>query len=64
MEKKVGERFELDGDLIEVVETTDSLCDGCYLENLERYCHEKRFGHCYHCTRSDNKNVIFKLVKE
>lgn len=61
---EIGKKFVFNGDTIEVVESPDCSCAGCYLENLERYCHERIFGNCYYSSRSDNKNVIFKLVKE
>lgn len=58
-ELKVGERVNL-----EVTETNKESCKGCFFDSKMLYCDACRKYPCSNKIRSDNKNVIFKEVKE
>ena len=60
MEREVGEIFEYEGIKLEVVETEDFSCRGCYFLDLRYKCHQHL---CMPCLRKDRKNVVFKLVE-
>ena len=61
-ELKVGERVTI---TIEAVEQ-DGTCDGCFFDLGKFGCNNASgiLGQCVAELRSDNKNVIFKEVKE
>ena len=65
--REIGERFKLDGVLYEVVEAvTDDPCEGCSLQNEKGLVCRGDIGItglCYDGMRRDNKQVIFKKVK-
>lgn len=56
-EYKVGERITL-----EVVETNELSCEGCFF-NTEDDCSVFKICPCFKTTRSDGKDIIFKIVK-
>ena len=58
MERKVGERFTLDGNVYVVCEGACSDCD-C---NNKSNCCRKELGHCYAMDRQDGTNVCFRLA--
>lgn len=64
--REIGERFQMDGVLYEVVEAaTDDPCEGCSLENEKGLVCRGDVGVtglCYGGMRRDNKQVIFKEV--
>lgn len=60
MERKVGEIFEYEGIKLEVVETEDFSCHGCYFLTLRRECSKQL---CMRYNRKDKKNVVFKSVE-
>ena len=62
MTREIGEKFKIDNDLFEVVES-DNTCNGCYFENL--YCDANRYftGFCSSRHRTDHNRVIFKKVE-
>ena len=60
MEREVGEIFEYEGIKLEVIETEDSSCRGCYFLDLRYKCRQQL---CMRCLRKDRKNVIFKSVE-
>ena len=66
--REIGERFEMDGVLYEVVEAvTDDPCEGCSLQNEKGLlCRGDAgvTGFCYDGMRSDNKQVVFKAEPE
>lgn len=55
MEHKIGTRITL-----EVAETDNSSCVGCFFFNLN-CC---QFVKCWHLDRTDHKNIIYKEIKE
>lgn len=60
---EIGERFEYDGVVLEVVEITDfssGVCDGCYLTDFDTPC----FNRCRAEERDDKKDVVYKLVEQ
>jgi hypothetical protein len=57
-EIKVGERI-----VLEITETETMTCKGCFFES-EGACEVWRKYSCARNNRSDEKNVIFKEVKE
>lgn len=60
---EIGERFEYDGVVLEVVEITDFLpgvCNGCYLADFDTPCYNK----CKADERDDKKDVVYKLVEQ
>ena len=59
MERKIGEVFEVDGVNIVCVEDTDeSTCNDCFFS--KRDCGDIK---CIYSNRKDNKNVLFKELK-
>lgn len=60
MEREVGEIFEYEGIKLEVVETEDSSCRGCYFLDLRYKCRQQL---CMRFPRKDRKNVVFKSVE-
>lgn len=64
--RDVGERFEMDGVLYEVVEAlTDDPCEGCSLQNGKGLVCRGDVGItglCYDGMRRDNRQVVFKEV--
>ena len=62
-ELKVGAKVEFA--VIEQSPSAKNLCEGCYCSS-EYGCRKdlRIFGACSSGRRSDNKNVIFKEVKE
>ena len=65
--RELGERFKMDGVLYEVVEAvTDDPCEGCSLQNEKGLVCRGDIGITglsYDGMRRDNKQVIFKKVK-
>ena len=65
--REIVERFKMDGVLYEVVEAvTDDPCEGCSLQNEKGLVCRGDIGItglCYDGMRRDNKQVIFKKVK-
>ena len=61
MEREVGEIFEYEGIKLEVVETEDFSCNGCYFLTLRCGC-SKQLCMCYN--RKDKKNVIFQSIEQ
>lgn len=57
-ELKVGEKI-----VLEITETETMTCKGCFLES-KGACEVWRKYPCARNNRSDQKNVIFKEVKE
>ena len=64
--RPIGEKFDYEGDMLEVVEEGEITCKGCYLSN----CTCCRFdeiiditGYCSSSERDDKKEVIFKKVE-
>ena len=60
MERKVGEIFEYDDEKLEVVETEDYSCRGCYFLDLRDECCQQL---CMRYKRKDRKNVVFQLIE-
>lgn len=65
--REIGERFQMDGVLYEVVEAvTDDPCEGCSLQNEKGLICRGDVGItglCYDGMRRDNKQVVFKEVR-
>lgn len=65
--REIGERFKMDGVLYEVVEAvTDDPCEGCSLQNEKGLVCRGDVGItglCYDGMRRDNKQVVFKEVR-
>lgn len=60
---KVGEKFEYEGVVLEVVEITDfssGVCNGCYLTDFDTPCYNR----CRADERDDKKDVVYKLVEQ
>ena len=57
-ELKIGERI-----VLEITETETMTCSGCFFESKDA-CEGWRKYPCARNNRSDEKNVIFKEVKE
>lgn len=60
--RPVGEKFEADGVLLEVVTTTKFNCDGCYYDEPIICNAPDTCGLCER-KRTDRKSVIFKKVE-
>jgi len=61
MEKKIGEKFEFRGVMLEVVESSNSACGCCFAKEEHggiRVC--SALSDCSMYDRKDGKNVIFK----
>ena len=58
---EIGERFEHDGNLLEVVESYD--CSGCFFRG-EDGCNLPIHRICSMYVRHDNKNICYKLVEQ
>ena len=66
MERQIGEKFDLLGVKLEVIEGEEDSCYGCYLcgtnicgcEIITNY-----LGYCAYSERKDKKDVIFKKVE-
>lgn len=56
MEHAIGERITL-----EVVEVKERTCNGCFFQKFYD-CYE--IGKCWDSFRTDNKNIIYKEIKE
>ena len=65
MERKVGEKFEINNITLKVIEKTN--CDECHFNNSQINCGfeitRNIIGPCHPNFRSDNKSVIFKEIK-
>ena len=62
---EIGEKFEYDGVVLEVVEIADlsyGACNGCYFADIDTPC----FGlnKCSADKRDDKKDVVYKLVEQ
>lgn len=64
MERPIGETFEYEGKMLQVVE--QAICKGCVFFNGGGvYCKNRRDEITGRCTyRKDNKSVIFQEVKQ
>ena len=60
MERKIGEIFEYNGWMYQVVEQTEKSCKACYFYSDEGCFVSTGLGWCRHYSRNDNKSVIFK----
>ena len=63
--RPIGEKFEYDGDMLEVVEEKEG-CKGCYfIDSKACLCGEAQdiTGYCFSSVREDGKDVIFKKVE-
>lgn len=64
MEKKVGEFFEYDGQLIKTIKSKPNDCEGCAFHNsAECAASLTEIGSCSGNYRSDGKFVKFILVE-
>ena len=63
MERKIEELFELAGEMIECVEREDRGCRPCFF-NKGTCCHNPDEGFCDKAFRTDEKNVIYKKIKD
>lgn len=62
MERKIGERFNINGITIEIVETEYHSCDNCaFFEQSLEFCDNIK---CADYERFDGKNIYFKEVKK
>lgn len=65
--RPVGERFEYCDVVLEVVESPNCFCNGCYWQDKRLACDFIGFvaggGACDLSARSDGKNVIFQEVE-
>lgn len=60
MEHAVGTKITL-----EVAEVENDRCDGCYFHNFTRSgCDKPKTWDCYARSRTDAKNIIYKLKNE
>ncbi|MDD6581573.1 MAG: hypothetical protein PUF10_02700 [Bacteroidales bacterium] len=67
MERKIGDIFRVgDGVRLQVVEAPDNICDGCHYEASSGHstCTNVKGGECRFFLRSDNKNIIFKVISK
>ena len=66
-ERPIGSEFRKGRSVLAVVQTGDSVCEGCYYEKSGRARTDcisvPNLGACHHTVRSDRKSVIFKLIK-
>ena len=64
MERKIGETFDYNGKMLEVVEGIG--CEGCYFQYVGSLCSypdvKNTTGLCS-LARNDGKNVIFKEIE-
>ncbi|MGN1216731.1 MAG: DUF6378 domain-containing protein [Phocaeicola sp.] len=65
MERKVGEIFEYDGKILQVIEDRFNVCEECYFAN-EGDCadHLDTIGFCVRTNRKDRCDVVFKEIKD
>ena len=63
MERKIGEIFELAGEMIECVESKDRVCGPCFF-NKGTCCNNPDESFCDIAFRTDGKNVMFKKIKD
>lgn len=63
MEHAIGTKITLEvvKTTLEVVESKDDRCDGCYFDH---FCNKPKDWICYSQERTDHKNIIYKEVKE
>lgn len=59
MERKVNERFEFEGTMLQAIETEDMTCEKCYF-NYRKKCDIN----CLPSERTDKKNVVFVKISE
>ena len=59
---EIGERFEYDGVVLEVVEVEDGVEDACEYCCLRGWCRIMECTTCMDTDREDHKRVIYKLV--
>ena len=66
MERKIGEKFDYEGDMLEVVEEGEITCKGCYFID-SKVCltgeAQDIAGYCFSSSREDGTDVIFKEVE-
>ena len=64
--RPIGEKFDYEGDTLEVVEKGEARCAGCYFDNMI-FCRFSEIvditGLCSSSQREDKKEVIFKEVE-
>lgn len=63
MERKIGETFEYQGKTYKVIESLRNICDNCAFSG-ECDATETVVGSCSCTSRLDDKNVIFKEIKD
>ena len=64
--RPIGEKFNYEGDMLEVVEEGEITCKGCYFID-SKVCligeAQDISGYCFSSVREDKKDVIFKKVE-
>ena len=65
--RPIGEKFDYEGDMLEVAMMKNGLCKGCYFYGGYINCKNREvrntIGYCSPFSRNDGKNVIFKDVE-
>ena len=64
--RPIGEKFDYEGDMLEVVEKESTICNGCYFSNIICCRFEEILditGYCGSSQREDKTEVIFKEVQ-
>lgn len=64
-ERKIGEQFEYNGHTLKC-EKKECMCEGCFFDTENIACNGDMMdviGRCYGKSRSDQTDVIFKLIK-
>ena len=68
MERKVGEVFGFKGESLQVMESRDSNCEGCFFHTHEFPCRDEDdrniTGQCVYFRRIDQKDVVFVKVED
>ena len=62
MEREIGNIFEYDGKMLEVVETKSDTCYQCCFKENDGRCskNKSKVGECEMIKRSDRRPVIFR----
>ena len=60
---EIGERFEYNGVVLEVVQFDSGGCNRCYL-GRKGYCKLEAIMYCGKDTRADGKSIYYKLVEQ
>lgn len=64
--RQIGEKFDYEGDMLEVVEEGEITCKGCYFIDSKSCLTgdaQDIAGYCFSSVREDGKDVIFKKVE-